>query len=1337
MKRLLLTFAAAAAVLVASAAITDTLTFETGQASDYFTADVENEDDSEIKAYDESVQSPAIDPIPYPHKDFGDKYLSIDTGDATLWRTNTAVGDNIYFDMVMQFKPCYELDELPENAKIAVYLNSSSNIVVVGGDLEGNYTRTEYVTSTNLAPNTWARLTVAAETANAALSFKVYLDGEQLFAGGTGVFPSLTNDTTIHEVGFRGTGALDDFVARTTTPFDTYNFTMKWDSGITAWYKIMDQDPVQIMGESQGSHLQAIQSIYGYDTDTRVQFIVKNAAGLQRIIEPTVDGYSITYDAEGVEFGWAAYLGDPVDGAYTIDDAGDLDMLRQGVADGLETLNLVFRQTADIDMTSADPFAGIGTYAKIPTNGVPFLGTYNGQGFTISNVKRAGDNTQGIFNQVGVSGVVENLVVSNMYWDASVAGEYGFGIVGNAGGGATLRNLTAAGEFASAAKPGTHNMAGIVVRACGGATEGAATTIDSCTNNATIYGAYTKLGGICAIVQNQPGFADGKVVFNNCANNGTLVCKRTEAQCAELDSNGKPKLVTGNAGILGYLAGTTAELTGCYGNGVIVSEDGANTDRDGALVGWPQSGTLKDLGDNSAPSNKKMIGTWTSAIATGFQYATVDNGVATTATSLAAGNTYLLEGDVAKSVTPVYTLANVGDTIAFDAALGYTFAGTVDVSDPNMMDVNDSTSGDVTTYTAAGGTAVATVTKEGTTTSYNTLQKAIAAAVEQKVDTVNLVGAASGAVSIPEGITVTSASGASATYSGITSLVGPGTIRLDNAYPPNALCTLLMNSSWNGTLEIYNLNGSNGYLVLSTYGNANSTVRLNLAKAGVNSSYAYFAGTLEIGVWGWTLTGSYSSEIVLPAKLAGAGAITINATAGSGNATVRFTGDVSGFTGNISFGSESNARVAFGSDRAGGASTIYVHQGSSVTNTGTWTASNIIVTGELVANGTVNGTLKSLSGYTGIYHANSATAAIAADSSWTGTYYIGGLSGKVMINNYGSNANATIAVTSMTGGWLANPDVNSQFQVADITAKLRLDGDMTIDNGLSTDAEAWTTRVTKFAYLTGTGDLNFAFNAGKAKKTYYEIKSLDPAYSGTISSVSNVAIKIDAVDFARIPEVGTTLDSTFDLAENTVFDPSAIVVKVAGEADSSLALELVDGKLKVKSAESVPEITPGSSSSAECGSAAAATAAANTINGNKAAYIKAPSGITGDAASDYSELFTARADGTSVVVELNSDGTNALETASTNTAAQVVAQIATITAAASATTLDITDAVPGFYYYVVYSDELATLDTASSTKGNRALANNDGEVELPIPAKAANATAGFYRVKVSVTASGD
>ena len=166
-----------------------------------------------------------------------------------------------------------------------------------------------------------------------------------------------------------------------------------------------------------------------------------------------------------------------------------------------------------------------------------------------------------------------------------------------------------------------------------------------------------------------------------------------------------------------------------------------------------------------------------------------------------------------------------------------------------------------------------------------------------------------------------------------------------------------------------------------------------------------------------------------------------------------------------------------------------------------------------------------------------------------------------------------------------------------------------------------------------------------------------------------------------------------------------------------------------------PEVSPSTNCVIVCESPAAAVDLAGSINAAKSTYIKAPedAGLEGETAVTYANYFTAQADGKNVVIELNTDGTNALASASTNVAAQVAADLSAVAATEGATAVTIAGAQPGFYYSVVYDDDLATLDTAGR-EGTRALAGSDGSVTLPIPEKEEDATAGFYRVKVSVKA---
>ena len=393
---------------------------------------------------------------------------------------------------------------------------------------------------------------------------------------------------------------------------------------------------------------------------------------------------------------------------YEIADAGGLVALTNAVAQVEGARSKHYKQMADIDMTSAGAFAGIGTYDANPTNGIPFTGTYDGQGHKISNVTMTARNYGGIFNQVN-GGTIKNLTVENMSFPADATGEYGFGIVGNVGGDdALLQNLVAAGSFGSAGKPGTHNMAGIVVRACGGGTNGA--LVQNCTNNAAIYGNYTKLAGICAITQHK---IDGAAItFDGCANKGTLT--------SSYAINSGDKAATGLAGIVGYISEPTV-LVGCSNTGSLVNTGAANTDVNGQLVGYAYNQTLTDNGGNTASAGAKMIGKYGNSTVTGFKYATVDNDVATTVTgALAKDTTYLLEGNVVASATPVFTF-NAPGTIAFKTSLGYTFEGTVAVADGLVADRSDDSG--VVTYTAYNVASVAEVAVEEVSTDLGIVSK--------------------------------------------------------------------------------------------------------------------------------------------------------------------------------------------------------------------------------------------------------------------------------------------------------------------------------------------------------------------------------------------------------------------------------------------------------------------------------------------------------------------------------------------------------------------------------------------------------------------------------------
>ena len=718
----------------------------------YFCYKGGDQDGSLVKAFgtgEGEIAAPNITRPTYFASDTNNKYLELSTEGGILWRSinpvqgqgaNCELGaatnitaDGIYLDTLMQFTPTEDgntPDYDADNDKLVIWLNIDSsgaapvtNLMVRAAviNADGDPTPTTFtITNKTASAGEWYRVTIKAfpdiSGGDEIPGFQIRLDGDVLMSDtptldsdyleikadseygeelkNGALFASLLgtdSSPTLQAIGFKGSGALDDIVWTVDAPSypaASIDFTLTWPSGVTpVSYTVDGGEAVPLSGETSPF---AVPNLAGGEA---IVFTFTNADGVTKTMNATAadDG---DIDASTATYEWPEYLGAAVDGAYTIDDAHDLDMLRRGVDAGIATTGETFKQTANIDMTSEAAFAGIGVYNANPTSGTPFAGTYDGQGFKIENVTMLNRNYGGVFNQIN-GGTVKNLTVSNITVSATATGEYGFAIIGNVGNGATLQGLVMEGSILSAAKPGTHNVAGIVVRACGGSENG--TLIKDCTNNASLYGNYTKLGGICALTQHKQD--GGPVTFDGCVNNGSLTSARTETG------------ITGIAGIVGYTADATV-LKNCVNNGTITVA--LANQKVGELVGsgGVESGSLTDAGGNKADATKKMLHTRSNV--TGFLYATVDNGVATTVLPpLTVGTTYLLESNVAASETPVATLTAVGDSISFDTALGYTFAGTVASSGAAGFPVATTADG-VITYTVGYFPRTATPGQDGT-----------------------------------------------------------------------------------------------------------------------------------------------------------------------------------------------------------------------------------------------------------------------------------------------------------------------------------------------------------------------------------------------------------------------------------------------------------------------------------------------------------------------------------------------------------------------------------------------------------------------------------------------
>ena len=447
----------------------------------------------------------------------------------------------------------------------------------------------------------------------------------------------------------------------------------------------------------------------------------------------------------------------------------------------------------------------------------------------------------------------------------------------------------------------------------------------------------------------------------------------------------------------------------------------------------------------------------------------------------------------------------------------------------------------ITTYTAA--TVVATIVSY----KYGSLQDAITAAGQMGSNTVNLVGAATGAVNIPEGITVQLADGYS--LNDVTSLAGEGVLAMPTGTAPQYTVQLLcQQSTWAGTLFIHDVD-INSAINLTLLGNANSTVRFNNAGCAftTGSTTAHAIKALEIGPNGLDFIGNYSAgTFTFPCALTGTGMLKIAAkdsANGTDHKVVKFTGDVSGFTGSISFDADANCAVYFG-EAAGNGNCISVAAGSSVTVAAgkTWTApSGFVVQGSMIVNGTLNAGTEKLYG-SGTITFNAATSLIVADT-WTGTYNANFKAANNAIFYIPVNASATTVINGVNGEFGGYPKFGTG--APNVAGPVTLNANWTINDGWSGTGYA-----TTFAKLSGSGNLTVNGSSSGTETIYYSITELEN-YKGTLGG-NRGGFTIGKVNVAAAPADGECVVATAIGANGSINDN--VPLFVAG-VDSGKVLE--------------------------------------------------------------------------------------------------------------------------------------------------------------------------------------
>ena len=314
------------------------------------------------------------------------------------------------------------------------------------------------------------------------------------------------------------------------------------------------------------------------------------------------------------------------EGCYQVADAFQLfwfaELVNGTLTDGTEQNSSASAVlTADIDLSGE-------TWTPIGSESTPYIGTFDGQGYTISGMTiENAESYSGLFGNV--TGTVKNFTITGsitITGDETVARVGGaVGSLGTASAGGTVSGVTSGVDITVSA--GNDHIGGVV----GSMPENSSPTVENCiyTGKITVTVAAGSVAGIVGYIRTG--------TIQNCANQGSI----------SVDVGG-----TGSVGgILGYCNNGRIYIRNCYNTGAI-SADG--TDNVGAIVG-------QNKGTQATVSNCYYL---TGSANQGQGQLTTDAAgtVVKTADEFASGEvTYLLNGSTSEDLTWYQNLGDDGD----------------------------------------------------------------------------------------------------------------------------------------------------------------------------------------------------------------------------------------------------------------------------------------------------------------------------------------------------------------------------------------------------------------------------------------------------------------------------------------------------------------------------------------------------------------------------------------------------------------------------------------------------------------------------------------------------
>ena len=221
----------------------------------------------------------------------------------------------------------------------------------------------------------------------------------------------------------------------------------------------------------------------------------------------TKDGLPILNDVGGTQFSELpkCMTGVGFDGfgiktnPYLIEDVEDLKLLAEKVNSGTTYEKTYFKQTADIDLNN-EPWTPIGTVIVI-NNGKdarPFKGTFDGDGYKITNLKVTGNS-----NNAGLFGYTQDATIKNCNVTGEVSGSSDVGgIVGNADGKTQILSCSFRGDVT-----GEDSYIGGIAGSARG-------TIKNCYALADVTASFVDAGGIAGYAYH--------VTIENCYYSGNV-----------------------------------------------------------------------------------------------------------------------------------------------------------------------------------------------------------------------------------------------------------------------------------------------------------------------------------------------------------------------------------------------------------------------------------------------------------------------------------------------------------------------------------------------------------------------------------------------------------------------------------------------------------------------------------------------------------------------------------------------------------------------------------------------------------------------------------------------